>query len=58
MYIDPNVGGMLFGALAAGFTAIVGLFLLFAGKIRSGVARLRRKMRKEDPQTEIKEDNE
>ncbi|MBN1305310.1 MAG: hypothetical protein JXA13_12810 [Anaerolineales bacterium] len=51
MYIDPNVGGILFGALAAVFTAIVSIFLVFAGKIRSGAARLRRKLRKEDAQS-------
>ena len=57
MYIDPNVGGMLFGALAAAFTAVVGIFLVFAGRIRSGAARLRRKIRKEDAQPE-EEENE
>lgn len=47
MYIDPNTGGMLFQALAAGFVAIMGALLVFSGKIRQGFARLRRSMRKD-----------
>jgi hypothetical protein len=47
MYIDPNTGGALFQALAAGFVAIMGTLLVFSGKIRAGIARLRRRMRGE-----------
>ncbi len=50
MYIDPNTGGILFQALAAVFVAISGVLLIFSGKIRGYVARLRRKMRKENPE--------
>lgn len=45
MYIDPNVGGMLFQALAVVFTAVTGLVFVFSRRIRSGVARLRRRFR-------------
>ncbi len=48
MYIDPNTGGVLFQALAGIFVAISGVLLVFSGKIRAGIARLRRRMRKED----------
>ena len=46
MYIDPNTGGMLFQVLAAAFVAISGVLLVFSGKIRQGIANLRRRMRK------------
>jgi len=46
MYIDPNTGGVLFQALAAGFVAISGLLLVFSGRIRGGIARLRRRLTK------------
>jgi hypothetical protein len=45
MYIDPNTGGMLFQILAVSFAFITGIILVFAGKIRSGIARLRRRYR-------------
>ncbi|MGQ9832481.1 MAG: hypothetical protein ACUVRJ_01565 [Candidatus Villigracilaceae bacterium] len=48
MYIDPNTGGVLFQALAGIFVAISGILLIFSGKIRAGIARLRRRIRKED----------
>ena len=47
MYIDPNTGGVLFQALAAGFAVISGVLLVFSGKIREGFARLRRRLRKD-----------
>jgi hypothetical protein len=47
MYIDPNTGGILFQALAAVFAVASGVLLLFSGKIRSFMARLRRKMQKD-----------
>ena len=48
MYIDPNTGGMLFQALAAIFVAGSGVLLFFSRNIREGIAKLRRRMRKED----------
>lgn len=48
MYIDPNTGGMLFQILAVAFTAVSGVFLLFSGKIKGLMARLRRARRERD----------
>jgi len=50
MYIDPNVGGVLFQALAVGFAFVTGIILIFSSKIRSGIASLRRLFRKHDDQ--------
>jgi hypothetical protein len=47
MYIDPNTGGILFQALLAVFAAASGVLLLFSGRIRGFVARLRRKLQKD-----------
>jgi hypothetical protein len=58
MYIDPNVGGMLFGVLAGVFTAITGILLIFSGKIRSGFARFRRFLRKEEAPADEEENNQ
>jgi uncharacterized membrane protein len=54
MYIDPNTGGMLFQILAVAFMAVSGIFLVFSGKIRAAIARLRRNMgpKNEDPAKE------
>ncbi len=51
MYIDPNTGGMLFQILAVAFMAVSGLFLVFSGKIRAGIAHLRRNMGRKDEET-------
>jgi len=48
MYIDPNTGGVIFQALAAAFVAISGVLLIFSGKIRGYIARLRRRARNDD----------
>jgi len=48
MYVDPNTGGILFQALAATFAVLSGVLLVFSGRIRGSVARLRRRFRKED----------
>jgi len=48
MYIDPNTGGMLFQVLAAIFVAGSGVLLFFFRTIPEGIAKLRRRMRKED----------
>ena len=42
MYIDPNVGGMLFQILAVIATVFTGLVFAFSRQIRSGIARIRR----------------
>ncbi|MBK8824428.1 MAG: hypothetical protein IPN58_17995 [Anaerolineales bacterium] len=52
MYIDPNTGGMLAQALAALVVAGSGALLFFSRNIREGIAKLRRKMRKEDEEQE------
>jgi hypothetical protein len=48
MYIDPNTGGVLFQALAAVFAVASGALLVFSGRIREGIARLRRRFRKDN----------
>lgn len=48
MYIDPTTGGVLFQALAGVFIAASGVILVFSRRIREGIAKLRRKTRKDD----------
>ena len=48
MYIDPNTGGVLFQALAAVFAVASDVLLVFSSKIRSGIARIRRRFRKDN----------
>ncbi len=52
MYIDPNTGGILFQTLAVLFGVFSGVVLLFSSKIKMGIAKLRRAMRKENKETE------
>lgn len=52
MYIDPSTGGMLFQILAVAFGAVSGVILMFSGRIKMGIAKLRRKLRKEEEPTE------
>ena len=52
MYIDPNVGGMLFQALAVVATVITGVIFAFSRQIRSGIAHLGRLFRHEKNQDE------
>lgn len=52
MYIDPNTGGILFQALAALFVAGSGALLFFSRNIREGIAKLRRRFRKDDEEQE------
>ena len=52
MYIDPNTGGMLFTILAGLFGVLSGVVLLFSSKIKMGIAKLRRSMRKDAEDTE------
>ena len=48
MYIDPNTGGVIFGWLLGAFGLVTGLLLIFSGKIRGYIAKLRRKTRGKD----------
>jgi LPXTG-motif cell wall-anchored protein len=48
MYIDPNTGGMLFQALAGMLAVVSGALFFFSRQIRSGIARLRRRFRKDE----------
>jgi len=45
MYIDPNSGGMIFGWLLGAFGLISGLLLVFSGRIRQYISKVRRKAR-------------
>lgn len=45
MYIDPSTGGLLFQALLVIFGVVSGSVLLFYGRIKMGIARLRRRLR-------------
>lgn len=55
MYIDPNTGGILFQTLAILFGVFSGVVLLFSSKIKMGIAKLRRSMRKEPEEAETTE---
>jgi hypothetical protein len=55
MYIDPNTGGVLFQTLAILFGVFSGVVLLFSSKIKMGIAKLRRAMRKEPEETKTTE---
>ena len=48
MYIDPNTGGVLFQALAGVLAGVSGVLFFFSRQIRSGIARLRRRNRKDE----------
>jgi len=48
MYIDPNTGGILFQALAGLLAVLSGVLFFFSRQIRQGIARLRRRGRKDD----------
>lgn len=52
MYIDPNTGGILFQALAGLFAAITGALFFFSRNIRQWLARLRRRGRREEEDTQ------
>ena len=51
MYIDPNTGGILFQTLAVLFGVFSGVVLLFSSKIKMGIAKLRRTLRKDSEET-------
>ena len=46
-YIDPNTGGMLFQVLAVLLAALSAFLFFFSRQIKSGWARLRRRLRKD-----------
>ncbi|HET6597613.1 MAG TPA: LPXTG cell wall anchor domain-containing protein [Anaerolineales bacterium] len=48
MYIDPNTGGILFQALAGLLAVVSAGLLFFSRQIRQGIARLRRRFRKDE----------
>ncbi|GAB4547124.1 MAG: hypothetical protein Fur002_22830 [Anaerolineales bacterium] len=48
MYIDPNTGGVIFQVLAGILVAGSGILMVFSRNIREAIAKLRRKVRKED----------
>lgn len=48
MYVDPTTGGVLFQALAGVLLAVSGIVLVFSRKIREGIAKMRRRGRKDD----------
>jgi len=52
MYIDPNTGGILFQALAGVFVALSGVILIFARRIREGIAKMRRKGHEDDEESQ------
>jgi len=52
MYIDPNTGGILFQALAAMLAVISGVLFFFSRNIRQWFARMRRRGRKDEDDTQ------
>jgi len=57
MYIDPNTGGMVFQILAVVFTALSGLILVFSGRIRMFLTRMRRRSREVINKTDAQNEN-
>jgi len=47
MYIDPNTGGIVFQVLAGMLVTISGVLFFFSRNIREGIARMRRKLRRD-----------
>lgn len=45
MYVDPNVGGLLFQILAGVFAALSALVIVFSRHIRQALSRIRRAWR-------------
>lgn len=52
MYIDPNTGGILFQALASAFAMVSIILLSFSGRIRQFIARMRRRLRKDQDENQ------
>jgi len=55
MYIDPNSGGMLFQILAVIFGILSGTVLMFSSRIKMGIAKLRRTLRKKNEEIKTSE---
>jgi len=55
MYIDPNSGGMLFQILIVIFGVLSGTVLMFSSRIKMGIAKLRRTLRKKNEENETSE---
>jgi hypothetical protein len=49
LYIDPNTGGMLFQLLAVFLALFSGILFFFSRQIRASFARLRRLVKRENP---------
>jgi hypothetical protein len=52
MYIDPNTGGILFQALAGLLAVITGVLFFFSRNIRQWIARVRRRGRSDEDETQ------
>ena len=52
LYIDPNTGGMLFQVLAVFLAFFTGILFFFSRQIKTAFARIKRKLRKEQPPDE------
>jgi len=57
MYIDPNSGGLIFQVLIVLFGVFSASVLLFSSKIKMGIAKLRRSMRKQGGDSDTIEEN-
>jgi len=55
MYIDPNSGGMLFQILVVIFGVFSGTVLMFSSRIKMGIAKLRRSLRKKNEENDPSE---
>ncbi len=55
MYIDPNSGGMLFQILVVIFGVLSGAVLMFSSRIKMGIAKLRRTLRKKNEENKTSE---
>jgi hypothetical protein len=52
MYIDPNTGGILFQALAGLLAVLSGVLFFFSRNIRQWFARMRRRGRNDEDDTQ------
>ena len=57
MYIDPNSGGLIFQVLIVLFGVFSASVLLFSSKIKMGIAKLRRSVRKQGGDSDTIEEN-
>lgn len=56
MYIDPSSGGLLVQILVVMFGVVSGAVLLFAGRIRMAIAKLRRSFREKSGKEDASEE--